>query len=50
MNEYTIYNIYTKEEDILFGYTITDAYRRDGKDRETEQNKGWIVLSVEYID
>lgn len=50
MNEYTIYNIYTKEENILFGYNITDAYRHNGKDREAEQKKGWIVLSVEYID
>lgn len=50
MNEYTIYNIYTKEEDILFGYNITDAYRRDGKDREAEQKKGWVVLRSEYID
>lgn len=50
MNEYTIYNVNTKEEDVLFGYSIADAYRRDGKDRETEQNKGWVVLYVEYID
>jgi hypothetical protein len=50
MNEYTIYNIYTKEEDILFGYSIIDAYRRRGKDREAEQGKGWIVLRSEYID
>lgn len=50
MNEYTIYNIYTKEEDILFGYSIVDAYRRIGKDREVEQGKGWIVLRSEYID
>ena len=50
MNEYTIYNIYTKEENILFGYNITDAYLRNGKDREVEQKKGWIVLSIEYID
>ena len=50
MNEYTIYNVNTKEERILFGYSICDAYRRDGLDRETEQNKGWVVLYVEYID
>lgn len=50
MNEYTIYNIYTKEENTLFGYSIADAYRRGGKDREAEQGKGWIVLRSEYID
>lgn len=50
MNEYTIYNIYTKEENTLFGYSIADAYRRGGKDREVEQSKGWIVLRSEYID
>lgn len=50
MNEYTIYNIYTKEENTLFGYSIADAYCRGGKDRETEQKKGWIVLRSEYID
>lgn len=50
MNEYTIYNIYTNEENILFGYSIVDAYRRKGKDREVEQSKGWIVLCGEYID
>lgn len=50
MNEYTIYNIYTKEEDILFGYSIVDAYRRRGKNREAEQGKGWVVLRSEYID
>lgn len=50
MNEYTIYNIYSKEENILFGYSIDDAYRRGGKDREVEQKKGWIVLHSEYID
>ena len=36
MTEYTIYNIYTKEENTLFGYSIVDAYRRNGKDREIE--------------
>lgn len=50
MNEYTIYNIYTREENTLFGYSIADAYHRGSKDRETEQKKGWIVLSVDYID
>jgi hypothetical protein len=50
MNEYTIYNIYTREENTLFGYSIADAYRRDGKYREVEQSKGWIVLRSEYID
>ena len=45
MTEYGIYNISTKEENIIFGYSFSDACRRAKLNPEE-----WAVFYYEYID
>jgi hypothetical protein len=45
MKEFHIINIHTNEENIIFGYNPTDAFRR------TKLNHNeWIINWVEYVD
>lgn len=46
MYEYTIYNPNTKEEEIIFGHSLEDAFRRYPELNPSE----WICLMREYID
>lgn len=46
MYEYTIKNINTNEEDIIFGYNESDARRR----ANLIDNDAWVVTNWEYID
>lgn len=46
MYEFTIYNKKLNEENIIFGYSAKDAFRR-----YPEYNNGdWVVVFSEYID
>lgn len=45
MIEFGIKNIHTKEENIIFGYNVADAYRRAGLDMNE-----WNTTYCEYID
>ena len=46
MYEYTIKNINTNEEDIIFGYNESDARRR----ANLIDNDEWVVTDWEYVD
>ena len=45
MNEYTIYNKKTGEEDIIFGTTEAKAFAKTDFNREE-----WIVTRVDFMD
>lgn len=45
MYEFEIMNNSTKETDIIFGYSIADAYRRSKLNMVD-----WTVLHCEYVD
>lgn len=45
MYEYDVYNIHTKERDILFGYDFKDACRRVGYNPED-----WNYWHCIYVD
>ena len=46
MWEFDIYNLVTKEHNIIFGYSEKDAFRRHPS-LDTEE---WVVLQSTYID
>ena len=46
MYEFDIYNNQTKENHIIFGYTLKDAFKRN----PTLNPKDWVCLGYEYID
>ena len=45
MYEYHIYNDKTSEEEIIFGYSLEDAFRRSKLDPSE-----WTVWLSEYVD
>lgn len=45
MIEFGVVNVETKEERVMFGYNIADAYRRAGLDMYE-----WYITYCEYID
>ena len=45
MYEYRIINKSTNEEDVIFGHTYADAYRRAGLNPAE-----WVIDYQEYVD
>ena len=45
MNEYTVLNKNTNEQNIFFGYTFKDACKRS-----KVNGNDYIILDIEYID
>ena len=46
MYEYELINKYSNEHWFIFGYSISDAWRRNAKLNPTD----WSVIHCEYID